>query len=126
MILIQTIKNAVLLSLWWLPRIFGILLTLFLGVFSFDIFGKGLGPWESGWLFVAHNIPTIIVAVILILSWKRSWLGGISFTLFGIVLFFLHQDKSNSLFTVITILGIGILFFLNWLLRDQLKKAKRA
>lgn len=124
MSLLQTVKHALLLTLWWLPRIFSILFALFLGVFSFDIFGKSLGPWKAGWLFTIHNIPTIIIVVILILSWKRSWLGGVSFILLGIIFFFLQPDKGNSLFTIVPLLIIGMLFLLNWSLRSEIKKAK--
>ena len=53
-------------------------------MFSLDIFGNGYNLWETLLGLFMHNIPTFILLVILIISWKREWLGAIVFALFGI------------------------------------------
>lgn len=120
----EIIKSALLLTLWWLPRIFCILYIIILSFFSFSIFGQGLESWKTVLLFIAHNIPSILIIVILILSWKRSWLGGVALTLLGIVLFLWQPGRSNFLFSLVPMVGIGMLFFLNWSLRGKIKRAK--
>jgi len=122
----QAIKYLLLLSLWWTPRILCILLALFLSFFSFDVFGLGTNAWKTALAFIMHNIPTIIIVLVLIFSWKRSWLGAICFTIIGIVFFFLMPGKSTSLILVLPIIGIGVLFYLNWLFRAGIKKAREA
>ncbi len=122
----QAIKYLLLLSLWWTPRILCILLALFLSFFSFDVFGLGTKAWETALAFLMHNIPTIIIVLVLIFSWKRSWLGAISYTIIGIVFYFLMPGRSTSLILVLPIIAIGVLYYLNWLFRAEIIKAKKA
>jgi hypothetical protein len=121
----KSVKQILLLSLWWIPRISCIVFALFLSLFSFDVFGQGAGIWKTALAFLIHNLPTIVFAVVLVFSWKRSWLGAICYTILGIVFYFLMPGNSTSLLLVLPIIGIGILFFFNWLLRAEIKKAKQ-
>lgn len=122
---LQTLKSAMLLAIWWLPRILSILCALYFGVFSFSVFGQGIGTLKPLLLFLVHNIPTAVVIFITIISWKRSWLGGVSFFLLSIIFFFWHPDKSNSLLAVLPLLLIGVLFTINWILRKEIRKARK-
>lgn len=124
--ILRQMKHILLLSLWWIPRISSILFALFLALFSLDVFGQGTGVWKTALAFLIHNIPTIVILLVLIFSWKRSWLGAICFTLIGIAFYFLMPGKSTSLLLILPIIVIAILFFLNWLLRADIKKAKQA
>jgi energy-coupling factor transporter transmembrane protein EcfT len=56
--------------LYWTPRILTILAILFMLMFSFDVFegNEALGRKLAG--FFMHNIPVIILAVILVIAWK--------------------------------------------------------
>lgn len=120
----QTLKQLLLLSLWWIPRIFGIIFALFMMVFSFDVFGQGEPVWRTALSFIIHNIPTIVLLVVMIFSWKRSWLGAIFFFVIGIVFFILMPNKAKSLFIVLPLIITAVLFFLNWIFRGGIRKAK--
>ena len=55
----------------WLPRVIGIAFTLFLAIFSFDVFDNS-GPWyQLAGAFIMHSLPSIVLAIIVWLSWKR-------------------------------------------------------
>jgi hypothetical protein len=56
-----------------------ILIAIFVSLFSFDVFGQNAGFWKTLIAFLIHNIPTIVLIGVLILSWKWSWIGGISY-----------------------------------------------
>ena len=67
-----------------------------------------------------HNIPALILLVIVIISWKREIVGGIAFILAGLIyitLLLVNILKDPSLWSLI-IAGpsflIGILFLINW------------
>lgn len=122
----QTLKHILLLSIWWIPRLFCILFALFLSVFSLDVFGQGTGIWKTALALLIHNIPSIVIVFVLVFSWRRSWLGAIAFTLIGIAFYFLMPGKSTSLLIILPIIGIAILFFLNWMFRADIKEAKQA
>jgi len=125
-ITMQLLKYILLLSLWWIPRIFSILFAMFLAFFSMDVFGQGDPAWKTALALLMHNIPTILIVVVLVFSWKRSWLGAICFFIIGVTFFLLMPNKTNSLFLVLPILGTSLLFFLNWTFRAGIKKAKDA
>lgn len=121
----QTLKSAMLLTIWWLPRILSIICALYFGVFSFSVFGQGIGTLKPFLLFVVHNIPTAVVIFFTIISWKRSWFGGVSFILLGIIFFFWQPYKSTSIISVLPLLLIGLLFSINWVLRKEINKARK-
>ncbi|MFH1316392.1 MAG: hypothetical protein ABII01_02640 [Candidatus Woesearchaeota archaeon] len=70
---------------YWTPRILSIVFILFLALFSLDIFEGNYGFWGTILGLFMHNIPSIILLVVLIISWKYEIVGGIGFVLAGIL-----------------------------------------
>ena len=119
--------------LFWAPRILAIIFILFLAVFSLDIFDMKLDFWGTMLGLFMHNIPVIILTIVLIISWKRELVGAVAFISGGIfyIVRLLITILMNSphewymLFWSVTIAGpaflVGILFYLNW----RAKRKKR-
>ena len=63
--------------IFWLPRILSIIFILFLTMFSLDIFGNGYSFWEIVVGLLVHNIPSLILLIVLtlILSLYRLEFG---------------------------------------------------
>ncbi len=108
--------------IYWTPRILSIIFILFLSLFSLDVFGNNLSFWQTvGALFI-HNIPTIILIIVLLISWKYEIVGGIAFILAGLayiyLILFRNQFEWYYLAWIVQISGpaflIGILFLVNW------------
>ncbi|MDD4135651.1 MAG: hypothetical protein PHN66_01105 [Candidatus Shapirobacteria bacterium] len=115
--------------IYWTPRILGIIFILFLTMFSLDIFQPGLTAWQIAIGLFMHNIPALILLIILIISWKHEIVGGIVFILAGLFYFF-SLTKSSSFewymsvwFLIISgpAFIIGILFFINWFKKKKSK-----
>lgn len=113
--------------IYWTPRILSILFIAFLALFSLDIFAMNLNFWQTVLGLIMHNIPAFVLLVILIISWKYEWVGGIIYTLAGI-LYVVLTAKSQLEWQIVlswslTIAGptflIGILFFINWFLKKK-------
>ncbi|MDD4983460.1 MAG: hypothetical protein PHH82_01300 [Candidatus ainarchaeum sp.] len=107
--------------LYWTPRILSIILVIFMFLMSLDVFGNGLGFWQTALAFFMHNIPALILLIVLIISWKYEIVGGITFILAGllyIVLLFRNPFEWYMLAWAIQISGIafliGILFIIGW------------
>ncbi len=66
--------------LFWIPRILCILFALFLGLLFLDVFDENLGLLESVLALLIHLIPAYIVIAVLLLAWRREWIGAILFT----------------------------------------------
>ena len=96
---------------------------------SLDIFDLGLGFWGTILGLVMHNIPTLILLIILFISWKHELVGGITYILIGLIyliMMFTNQSWNALLSSSLIIYGpafiIGILFIINWIKKKKLKK----
>jgi hypothetical protein len=118
--------------LYWAPRIMGILFVCFLALFSLDVFEEGRSAGEIAIGLLMHNIPSLVLLAVLIVSWKYEIVGGIVFTLAGLAYISLVIPRSSSADSIpwyialswsLTIAGpaliTGILFFLNWRMKRK-------
>lgn len=115
--------------LFWTPRIIIIIFVLFLAIFSFDVFDSASSFWEILLGLFMHNIPSLILVVILILSWKNDKVGAIIFLILGcacligliVALIISPEAKFNPMLIIgsVIFLLIGGLFLLGW------KKSKK-
>ena len=118
--------------IFWTPRILAILFILFLAMFSLDVFesASGFGEILVG-LFI-HNIPAMILLVVLIISWKHEIVGGIAFVLAGIAHMISSVVRADvdpwyisaafSLIIDVPAFFIGILFLIGWRQKRKRKK----
>ena len=102
----------------WAPRIAAILIILFMGLFSLDVFGMGATPLEVLGAFLMHNIPSIVMFVLLIFAWKRPVVGFVAFLVVAaaFIIFFVRDiyALSNLLLFVLPLLLIASLFYADW------------
>lgn len=108
-------------SVYWVPRILSILLITFLVLFSLDVFEMQLDFWGTVLGLLMHNLPALILLVVLLISWKYEIVGGIAFILAGllyIILVLRNPFEWYFLAWAMQISGIafliGYLFLLNW------------
>lgn len=110
-----------------MPRILTILFAIMISFFAFDVFGQGTGFWITLFALLIHLIPTFLIIIILILSWKRPWIGGISLISLGIAyIIWSSQAGRGASFVYIVLFAVGILFLASWFLRKEIKKAQDA
>ena len=69
---------------FWIPRVISILFVLFIAMFSLDVFDGSTGFWGTALALLMHNIPTLIISVLVYYTWKFELLGAILFGLVGI------------------------------------------
>lgn len=62
----------------WSPRILGILVSAFLGIFALDAFSPQEPILDVLPNFFIHLIPALIVLGFVALSWLREWIGGLA------------------------------------------------
>jgi hypothetical protein len=122
----KALKIFAYLILLWVPRIVCILFVALTSLIAMDVFGQGTGFWKTFLAFLLHLVPSFIMIIILILSWKWSWIGGILFTLLGIIyIIWYSQARGEPSSTIyIPLIMVGILFLASWLFRKQIKDAR--
>jgi hypothetical protein len=113
--------------IFWTPRILSILFLLFLALFSLDTFGNNYTFWETVLGLFMHNIPVIVLAILLWISWKHELVGAITFISAGLLyILMLLMNKNLEWYMLswsITIAGpaffVGIMFWINWKLKKK-------
>lgn len=112
--------------IYWTPRILAIIFIVFLALFSFDVFDSCNGFWNCSFGLFVHNLPSLVLLVFLLISWKYEIVGGIAFILGGLLYAFMTiiRAAGNGSFEwfmlswIIAISGIaffiGILFLTGW------------
>lgn len=112
--------------IYWTPRVLSIVFIIFLTLMSLDVFEEGKTIWEIIVGLFMHNIPSLILLIILIISWKYEIVGGIVFILVGliyVIIVAMHQPWLTLLVWSLLIAGpaflIGFLFMFNWFKREH-------
>jgi len=104
--------------LYWTPRLLMIFFILFVSLFALDSFDGDQSILEKIGAFLIHLIPSAILAILLVISWRREWIGGIVFLLIGIAYIVWAWGKF-PISTYIIISGplfiVALLFFVNWI-----------
>ena len=105
-------KNQV---LFWSPRILTIIYILFISLFALDVFSEYSFPEALIALFM-HLIPTFLLIGLLVIAWKKEFIGGIIFLVLAVV-FTIFFNTYRELITLLLISGpvflIGTLFLIN-------------
>lgn len=112
-------------SLYWTPRILSIIFICFLALMSLDVFESSSSLSQIILALFMHNIPAIILLIVLWISWKKEIVGGIAFILAGLL--YIAMILKTAITTgfewyyltwAIQISGIafliGILFLIGW------------
>lgn len=120
------IERKVSKFIYWVPRVISILFIIFLAMFSLDVFTPGATAKDIIIGLFMHNIPALILVVVLIISWKYEVVGGIVFILAGlvyIIMVAIRQPWPLVLTWSLTIAGpaflIGILFMITWFKKKE-------
>lgn len=102
----------------WAPRVGALLIIVFVGLFSLDVFGTGAPPLEVLVGFLIHNLPSIAMLLLLIFAWKRPVVGFVAFLIAAVafaILFVRDIYALPNLFLfVLPILLIASLFYADW------------
>ena len=109
----------------WSPRILGIGAILFVSMFSLDAFEPGLPLSRQLLNFTIHLIPSYVLLALLVIGWKKPFVGGILFAIAGVVLsplvYMLNYNRTHSIWISLTIIlmitvpfiVVGILFLIS-------------
>ena len=124
-------KRPIRQMLYWTPRVLCILFAAFISIFAADVFSEARGFWQTAIALLMHLIPTFLIVAILVVSWRREWIGGILFIALGVLYVLWAWDKPfGRWFTFLMIAGppvlVGALFLLNWRYRAELRPGSRA
>jgi hypothetical protein len=93
-------------------------------MFALDVFGEGYGFWKTILALLMHLIPTGIILIVLAISWRWEWVGGILFPALGVLYLVWSWGRFPwSVYVVMSgsLVLVGVLFLLNWVYRRELR-----
>lgn len=101
--------------LYWLPRVLGILFSLFMSLFALDVFTEGYTLSQVTIAFFIHLLPVYVLIIALLIAWKREVMGGLIFIFLGtfFIIRFSNQDFLSYLIISGCLFLIGLLFILS-------------
>ena len=110
--------------LFWAPRFLCILFAAFVSIFALDVFGEGYGFWQTIGALLIHLIPTAVIVVALIISWRWEWIGAVLFI--GMAVFYVVWVWGRFPVTTYILMSgppvlVGVLFLINWKCRKELR-----
>jgi len=113
--------------IYWTPRILSIVFIIFFALMSLDVMALELSLWESIVGLLMHNIPTIIMLIVLLIAWKYEIVGGIAYLLGGLAYIIMTTQAEIPWYIALSwslnIAGpaflIGVLFLINWYKKRQ-------
>jgi hypothetical protein len=109
--------------LLWSPRILGILVSMFIGMFALDAFSEGKPFLQSLPGFLIHLIPALVALGFVVVSFRRPWIGAVAFI--GLAVLYAATMSKGRVDWMLVISGpllmVGVLFLLSWLRRGTLQ-----
>lgn len=96
-------------TLSWVLRILLILTILFFALFSLDVFEEGLGLWDTLLALFMHNIPSLVMIVLLIIAWKREDAAGILLILCALGFGVFIGMRNGFMWGTVIVLAIPVL-----------------
>lgn len=110
--------------MFWAPRVLTIVFILFISLFALDSFDGDKSLIAKLGAFLIHLVPSFVMVLLLVISWKREWIGTIAFFVLGIAYIIMVWGKFPvSTYLVISgpLFLISILFWASWV---QTKKGR--
>jgi hypothetical protein len=108
------------------PRIAGILIAVFTGLFALDVFDMEGSLWQKIGGFLIHAAPTLVMLIFLIIAWRREWVGAVVFGL--VAIYFMRFVLSGSIYSfgnmllfVLPMALVAVLFWLNWRWKAEIR-----
>jgi len=100
--------------LFWIPRVLAIIFIGFLSLFALDVFSGEATLFQKLLGFLMHLIPSFILIIVLMISWRKPIIGGIMFMVLGGAFSVHFRIYPSELLTFLIIpfslIAIGILF----------------
>lgn len=121
---------------YWLPRILCILAILFISMFALDAFSSEESFIVQLGDFIMHLIPSFVLLFLLIVAWKKEFLGGIIFMILGLgmspFVFKMNYNMNESFWMSLGIIMtitipffiVGILFLVSYYKNKNTEKLK--
>lgn len=103
--------------LFWLPRLLAMAVVVFTAALSLDAFSPSRTALQNVLAFAIHLIPTMVLALIIAISWRWKWASVILMALFGAFIVVTLQQRGMWIASIL--LGLAGLLAIDALLNRR-------
>jgi len=108
----------------WMPRILGLMLFVFIGMFALDAFEPGASALEQAGHFAVHLIPALAVLLVVMVGWKRPVIAGSLLLALALTYAIWVSQRLDWIMAISGPVGlIGVLFILSKVIQRQVPQA---
>jgi hypothetical protein len=108
---------------YWIPRILGVIMTLFIGMFALDAFDPSLSVLKQVMDFLVHLVPAYIALATVLIGWKWDLAGCLLYLVLALIYAFWAFHHPLWILSIsVPLLLLSILFFISWYLNHGNKK----
>jgi hypothetical protein len=101
--------------LLWGPRILGMAVSAFLGLFALDAFSGGKPIVQALVDFTIHLAPALLLLAIVIVAWRWEWLGGIAFIGLAVAYGLMVNWRTDWMLVIAgPLVVVGLLYLWSW------------
>jgi len=102
--------------LLWSPRILGVGVSLFVGLFALDAFSEGKSFIQALPDFIIHLLPAMLLLAVVAVSWRLPWLGGMLFIACAVAYAAVAYRRLDWIAVISGPLTlVGVLFLASWI-----------
>jgi hypothetical protein len=113
------------LLLRWMPRALGIVVCGYIALFATDSFSNELPLAQRLRDFGIHLIPALVLVAVVVLSWRREWIGGSVFAAAALAYAYFAHLRPSWVLVISGPLVVGaILYFAGWFARVRTLRAR--
>ena len=106
----------------WAPRVLAIAFALFLSLFAGDASNEAESDSVRSMSFFMHLLPALFCVVVVVLAWKREWIGALFFLLLAVFYTWWAWAHPSWIFAIaLPMLALAVLYLLAW--RERRAKA---
>ena len=107
--------------LLWAPRIAGILVAAFLGLFALDAF-EGRSFLAALPAFLVHLVPSFLVLAVVAAAWKFEWIGAVAFLGLAVLYAVMVRGRIDWIAVISgPLLLVAVLFLVSWKRHAELR-----
>ena len=106
--------------LLWGPRVLGVLVSLFIGMFALDAFSDGKPLLAALLDAIVHLLPALALLAVVLASFQRQWIGALAFIGLAVVYAVTVKGRFDWVLTISgPLLVVGVLFLWSWFHRGR-------
>lgn len=88
---------------------------LFLALFALDAWDTNVPIGERLAGVAMHLLPSLLVAIAVVISWHRQWIGGVVFVALAIAYAVMVRFRADWVLVISgPLLAVGLLYFWSW------------